>query len=80
MPTKEKKAQRAAVRERDDGFFEVSGVAGYHHKADALRIAHQVGIAKARNEFRPNGPEFDADDVSDEETSDDVSDENDASR
>jgi hypothetical protein len=31
------------VREREDGFWEVSGVAGYHSKADAIRVARQVG-------------------------------------
>lgn len=33
------------IRERADGFWEVSGVRGYHKKADAIRVARQVGAS-----------------------------------
>lgn len=31
------------IRPRADGYWEVSGSAGYHTKADAVRVSHQIG-------------------------------------
>jgi hypothetical protein len=46
------------IRRRSDGFYEVSGVAGYHRLDDAKRVAEQTDVEG----FRPSGTVFGTDD------------------
>ena len=43
-----------ATRQREDGFWEVSGVRGYFREEDAHRVAQQVGDAVADGNHRPD--------------------------
>lgn len=52
-----------AVHKRPDGFYEVDGVAGYHNKDDAHRVARQMAEAAEAAEA-----EAADDDGEDEET------------
>jgi hypothetical protein len=67
-----KNAAAVPIRQREDGFWEVSGVAGYHKEEDARRVAGQVaraldeyGARGERYPFPPGAATFGADDADD---------------